>query len=93
MTDVAVTLFIPIDDIVDALEPRVALVMSQTRAVRPPKRKDLTKALINACGELAEAYTRYENGLGTRDEQPALKKVLLASTHVRRAFKGCKNQL
>lgn len=93
MKDVAVTVYLPIDDIVDALEPRVTQTLQLSKALRVPKRKvEISQALLNACEEMASSYTRYEASLTTRDEKSALQKVLVAATHVRRAFRDLKSQ-
>lgn len=88
MKDVAITVFLPIEDIVDALEPRVAKALASARSPKPVRRKNLSQALLNACEEMSTAYTRYENSLHTRDENAATRKVLVAATNVRKAFKA-----
>lgn len=92
MKDVPFTVLLPLAEIVEALRPDVIAAAVSAKPVKV-RRRNLPEALLNANRELADAYTRYEASLGTRDEPRAVKAVLAAASGTRAAFKNLKNPL
>lgn len=70
---------------------REVLLEERRQALASDARQPPNAAFVAAGNEAARALTRYENSIGTRDERPALARLVAACKGVRSAINTVKN--